>query len=311
LNILLLIILDYYNVILLRNIIFINIMFKKFSIALCQMKVINDKKANLSKAKKMIEASIQKYKPNIVILPEYFNCPVGLGYTQKYAEEEKNSETLDFLSKIAKENKIYLVGGSIPIKDSASSSDDKYYNTSYCFDKNGEIKARHRKVHLFDIDIPNKITYQESATLSAGTNFTVFETEHAKIGIGICYDIRFGEYAQILKKYYNIDMLVYPAAFNTVTGPMHWELLHRSRALDNNVFLAICSPSRNYDDPKSYQSYGFSSIVDPFAKILATTGYEEDIVYSEIDLSLNKDIQEQIPTWKQKRNDMYELIKKI
>jgi predicted amidohydrolase len=270
------------------------------------MKVVDNKKANLEKAKSIIELAVKKYSPQIVVLPEYFNCPVGLGYTPRYAEEESTSESLQLLSKIARQHKINLIGGSLPILDSG-----KFYNTCYCFDRNGDIKARHRKVHLFDIDIPGRITYQESAILSSGTNFTVFDSDVAKIGIGICYDIRFGEYAQILKKFHNIEMLIYPAAFNTVTGPMHWQLLLRSRALDNNVFLGICSPARNIEKLDVYQCYGYSSVVDPFAKILASAEFDEDIVCAEIDKNSIKDIQDQIPTWKQKRNDMYELVKKI
>src|SRR5690349_20339191 len=102
-------------------------------------------------------------------------------------------------------------------------------------------------------------------------------------------------------------MLIYPAAFNTTTGPMHWELLQRMRALDNNVWLAMSSPARNYEDPNSYQCYGYSSIVDPFANIVISTHYEEDIVTAWIDLSVNETIKKQIPTWSQRRNDMYEL----
>ena len=280
--------------------------FKKFKIALCQMKVINDKQSNIRKAKEIIEIACSNYKPELVILPEYFNCPVGLGYTENYAEEESNSQSLAMLSEVAKRNKINLIGGSLPIKDG-----NKFYNTSYCFDRTGTIKARHRKNHLFDIDIPGKISYQESATLSPGKNFTVFDTDVAKIGIGICYDIRFPEYAHILKKNYGIEMLVYPAAFNTVTGPMHWELLHRSRALDNNVFLAICSPARNTENSNVYQCYGYSSVDNPFGKIIATTEQDECIIEAEIDKSLIKDISEQIPTWKQKRIDMYDVIHKL
>ena len=128
---------------------------RKFNVALCQMKVIDNKLQNLLNAKKMIENSIksQATKPDLVILPEYFNCPVGQNYTQIYAEEESNSETLELLSSLAKQHKINIVGGSIPIK-----ADEKYYNTCYCFNRDGEVKARHRKVHLFDIDIKGKIT---------------------------------------------------------------------------------------------------------------------------------------------------------
>ena len=101
--------------------------------------------------------------------------------------------------------------------------------------------------------------------------------------------------------------MIFPAAFNTITGPMHWEILARSRALDNNVHLAICSPARNTENPNGWQSYGHSSVYDPFAKCLDTTKFDEDIVISEIDLQRNRDIEEQIPTWKQKRNDLYEV----
>jgi omega-amidase len=213
---------------------------------------------------------------------------------------------LNLLSKIAKENKIYLIGGSIPIRHN-----NLHYNTCYCFDKEGNMKARHRKIHLFDINIPDKITFQESAILSPGDQFTVFETEFGNIGIGICYDIRFNEYAHILKKHYGIELLVYPAAFNTITGPLHWDILRRSRAVDNNVFLAICSPARNTENPKMYQCHGYSSLVDPFGKVTTEAGIEESIIYAGVDTSLIKDIEEQIPTWKQKRYDMYEVTKKI
>jgi predicted amidohydrolase len=283
-----------------------NLNFKKYSIALCQMKVVESKEENLKTADNIITKAIKTYDPDVVVLPEYFNCPPGQNLTKKYAEDEEDSITLKFLSKKAKDNKIYLIGGSIPMKH-----ENKYYNTCYCFDKEGEIKARHRKVHLFDVNIAFKMVYQESNTISAGNEFTVFETEFGKFGIGICYDIRFNEYSQILKKYYGVDFLVYPAAFNTVTGPMHWDLLIRSRALDNNVFLAICSPARNTENDKVYQCYGYSSVVNPSGNIIANAGYEEAIVYSEIDTRFIREIEEEIPTWKQKRNDMYELIKKI
>jgi omega-amidase len=233
-----------------------------------------------------------------------FNTPLGFQYIEEYAETESGSETIGFLSNLSKELGIYLIGGSIVEKDN-----DKFYNTCYCFNRKGEVKAKHRKLHLFDIDIPGRMTYKESSKYAPGNNYTVFETEYCNIGIGICYDIRFPEYAQLLKQEHGVKMIVYPAAFNTVTGPMHWELLSRSRALDNNVFLAMCSPSRNYEKPDTYQCYGYSTVITPFASIIATTTYEEDIVTANVDLALVDQITEQIPTFKQKRNDLYKLNK--
>lgn len=277
---------------------------QKFKIALCQMKVIDDKAANLSNAKKFITDAVGK-GADLIVLPEYFNTPMGLQYNEKYAEEANNSESLNLIGSLAKEFSKYIIAGSIPIKEIASDGKINYFNASFVFNRNGEIIARHNKVHLFDIDIPGKISFKESAVLSPGNDFTSFETEYCNIGIGICYDIRFPEYAQVLKREKHIDLLVYPAAFNTVTGPLHWDLLARSRALDNNVHIAMCSPARNTENPNGYQCHGFSTVYDPMAKSLASTSFDEDIVVTEIDLQKNRDIEAQIPTWKQKRNDMY------
>ena len=145
----------------------------KFKIALCQMKVVDNKIANLKNAEKFINNSIQKGNPDIIVLPEFFNCPMGLSFVEKYAEEEKNSESLDLISKMAKITQKYTVGGSFPMKDSTKNS---YYNASFTFNRNGEVIARHNKVHLFDIDIPGKMTFKESNLLSCGNNFTSFET---------------------------------------------------------------------------------------------------------------------------------------
>lgn len=276
----------------------------KFKIALCQYKITENKISNLEKVENIIKDAVSKGNPDIIVLPEYFNCPLGLESTKEHVEYEPFSQSLNLISRLASETKKYIIAGSLPIRESNSY---EIYNTSYVFNRKGNEIARHKKVHLFDIDIPGKINYYESDILSKGSEFTAFETEYCKIGLGICYDIRFPEYSQILKQKYKVDLLIFPAAFNTITGPMHWELLQRSRALDNNVHIALCSPARNVENPSLYQCYGFSSIYDPFGKLVSTTGFEEDIVFGEIDLQKNRDIEKQIPTWKQKRNDMYEL----
>lgn len=280
---------------------------KKFKLSLCQFKVSQDKSSNIEKAEYFIKTTISEHNPDIIILPEYFNCPAGMNLTSKYAEYESNSKTLKIISTLAAQYKTYIIAGSIPLKDEQS---EEYFNTSFVYNRKGENIAKHSKVHLFDVDIPGKITYKESNNISRGNKFTYFDTEFCRIGLGICYDIRFPEYSQILKKNYNVDLLVFPAAFNTVTGPMHWELLQRSRALDNNVFVAMCSPARNSENKDRYQCYGFSSVCDPFGRVIAMAGYEEEILVVEIDLKKNRDIEQQIPTLKQKRDDMYEIFQK-
>jgi omega-amidase len=145
-------------------------------------------------------------------------------------EDPSQSETYTFLSEQAKKHNIYIVGGSIPEK----TSDEKYYNTSLVFNRKGELIAKHRKVHLFDVDFKGKITFKESEFLSPGNEMTVFDTEWCKVGLCICYDIRFPELSMLMAKS-GAKFICVPAQFNQTTGPLHFELLLRSRALDNQV----------------------------------------------------------------------------
>jgi omega-amidase len=281
---------------------------KSFIIALIQMKVTKDKEVNLNRAQDLVEAAVKLHKPQIVILPEFFTTPINSPQYKNYAENESDSKTLNVLKNLAKEYSIYLIGGSFPsyINDEG---DSKIYNTCFCIDKTGEIKTVFRKLHLFDVNIPGKIVAKESSRITKGKDFGIFQTKYAKIGIGICYDIRFAEYALLLRKEHNVDMLVYPAAFNTVTGPLHWELLGRSRALDNQLYVALCSPSRNYENPNEYQAWGHSMVVDPYGQVVTSTGIEEDILVARVDLSKNDEIRTSIPVWYQKRWDVYNLSK--
>ena len=124
----------------------------------------------------------------------------------------------------AKEHGIFLVGGSVPDREG-----EQLFNTCLVFDPSGELVAKHRKTHLFDIDIPGKMTFRESETLTGGDALTIFEGPNGvKAGVAICYDMRFPEMAQIAQQE-GARMMLYPAAFNTTTGPHHWELLQRAR----------------------------------------------------------------------------------
>jgi omega-amidase len=278
-----------------------------FLISLIQMKVTKDKTANLKRAQDMIEISIKLHDPKIVILPEFFTTPINSPNYKEYAEDAANSKTIKLLQSLAKQNQIYIIGGSFPTY--FNNDDSKIYNTCFCIDKTGEVKTAFKKLHLFDVNIPGKIVAKESSRITKGEDFGIFETEYAKIGIGICYDIRFVEYALLLRKEHNVDMLVYPAAFNTVTGPLHWEILGRSRAVDNQLYVAMCSPSRNYENPNEYQAWGHSMVVDPYGQVVTTTGYEEDILVARVQLDKNDEIRNCIPVWYQKRWDIYNLTK--
>ena len=273
----------------------------KIKLALCQMNVVDNKEKNLETATLMIKDSVSE-NADFIVLPEMFNCPYSNDKFIEYAEKESDSQTLNKISSLAKENGVYVLAGSIPEKEGS-----KLYNASYLFDRNGEIMAKHRKMHLFDIDVKGKITFKESDVLTAGNDFTIATTEFGKIGIGICYDVRFPELARIMVENGAL-MLIYPGAFNMTTGPAHWELLFRSRALDNQVYCIGVAPALNED--ANYHSFGHSIIANPWGEIIAEADEKENLIISEIDLDEIKRIREELPLLKNKREDLYEVKRK-
>lgn len=280
---------------------------KNLKIALLQLKAGADKVANLSKVTQFIDSAVKDSTIgdlDVVMLPECFNSPYAVDKFREYAELIPQGETTKTLSALAKKHGVFIVGGSIPEKDAQS---DKIYNTSLTFDPEGEIIALHRKAHLFDIDIPNGITFKESITLSAGEKATVFKLgEFGNVGLGICYDIRFPELAMGASRSPNNSFaMFYPGAFNTTTGPLHWHLLARARAVDNEIFSVLCSPARDVGGP-GYQAYGHSLVVDPSGKIVAEAGEGEEIVYAELDKELLPAARSGIPVHYQRRFDIYD-----
>lgn len=152
--------------------------------------------------------------------------------------------------------------------------------------------AIHRKVHLFDIDVPGKIRFQESEVLTGGQTLTDFETEYGKFGLAICYDVRFPEMAMIAARKGAVAM-IYPGAFNLMynhccltltgsTGALHWDLLARARAVDNQIYVAMCSPARDLNS--TYHAWGHSIIVDPNGEIIARAGEGEEIIYADLSI---------------------------
>jgi omega-amidase len=167
-------------------------------------------------------------------------------------------------------------------------------------------------VHLFDIDIPGGITFKESDTLTSGSAVTVVDTPFGKLGVGICYDLRFSELSLLMREM-GASLLVFPGAFNTVTGPVHWELLQRARALDTQSFVLTASPARapvgsiGYQGAAPYQAWGHSSVVGPWGDVQATTGHEPAIVRHTLDLTRIAEVRQSIPISKQRRLDLYVL----
>ncbi|KAK4984447.1 Omega-amidase nit3 [Elasticomyces elasticus] len=279
---------------------------KPLKLALVQLATGADKSVNLSHARsKVLEATSNG--ANIVVLPECFNSPYGTSFFPKYAETllpspptESQSPTFHALSALAKETKAYIVGGSIP---EYWSETKKHYNTSLTFGPDGKLLATHRKVHLFDIDIPGKIRFKESEVLSPGNRVTIVDLpEYGKIAIAICYDIRFPELATIAARK-GCFLLLYPGAFNLTTGALHWALQGRARAMDNQVYVGLCSPARDME--AEYHAWGHSMVVDPNAQVLAATDENEGIVYADLDADKIEEARKGIPLYTQRRFDVY------
>ncbi len=176
------------------------------------------------------------------------------------------------------------------------------FTTLICLDRNGELIAKHRKVHLFDIDVKNGQRFKESDTLSAGDKITVFDTEYGKCGLCICYDYRFPEMGRRMALA-GAKMIFVPAAFNMTTGPAHWELMFRSQSLNNQVFSVGTSPAR--DEGYSYVAYGHSIVTNPWGEIVDQMDEKEGIQVTEIELDEVEEIREQLPLLRHRRSEIY------
>ena len=298
---------------------------------------------------------------DVVVLPEMWHCPYGNDSFPLYAEEVSvsdnnfgSSESARALSEAAATSGVAVVGGSISEKEANAidpSLPPKLFNTCLVFGPDGKLLAKHRKAHLFDIDIPGKITFLESETLAPGGGATTVDVPCPKrktlgpssssapaaaasasassppppvvrLGIGICYDLRFPDYASVLTRR-GAQVLIYPGAFSSTTGPAHWELLARARAVDSQAFVALCSPARISEaeaervanesggKKKPYVAHGHSLAVSPWGEVLVDAGAEPvRVVTAELDLAEVETRRRNMPLADQRRWDLYELVDK-
>lgn len=273
---------------------------EKIKIAAIQMPTVTAKMENVRTVKTYLE-KIKDENPDFVILPEMFCCPYQTENFPIYAEKE-GGPVWQQLSGYAKQYGIYLIGGSMPEKD----AEGNVYNTSYIFDREGKQIGKHRKVHLFDIDVKGGQTFKESDTLTAGDSDTVFDTEFGKIGVMLCFDIRFPELSRMMVND-GARIVFVPAAFNMTTGPAHWELSFRTRALDNQIYMVGCAPAR--DVSAGYISWGHSIVTDPWGRVTGMLDENEGILLAELDMDYEEQVREELPLLKSRRKDMYKLEK--
>lgn len=260
-------------------------MSKTFTIMALQKKTYGTPGQNIAVVQELLK-TYEGPAADFLMLPEIFTCPYDNKCFPEFAEKD-GGETYQFLSELARERHTYVIGGSIPELDGG-----KIFNTSYVFDRSGALIGKHRKVHLFDIDVKGGQYFKESDVLSPGIEMTVFDTEYGKMGVCICFDIRFPDLF-IQMRDAGVKMVFVPAAFNMTTGPAHWETLFRSRALDQQIYVLGCSPAR--DEKASYVAYGHSILTDPWGSIVCELGAEEGILTAQIDLDREDSIRQQIP----------------
>ena len=275
---------------------------EKIKIAAIQMSTVADKMENVRTVKTYLE-KIKDENPDFVILPEMFCCPYQTENFPIYAEKE-GGPVWQQLSGYAKQYGIYLIGGSMPEKD----AEGNVYNTSYIFDREGKQIGKHRKVHLFDIDVKGGQTFKESDTLTAGDSDTVFDTEFGKIGVMLCFDIRFPELSRMMVND-GAKVIFVPAAFNMTTGPAHWELSFRTRALDNQIYMVGCAPAR--DVSAGYISWGHSIVTDPWGRVTGMLDENEGILLVELDMDYEEQVREELPLLKSRRKDIYQLSQNL
>ena len=271
---------------------------KKVKLAVIQLRTELDQNETMEKAARMVREAAQN-GAEIVVLPEMFNCPYSGKYFRRYASSGHEAAVRE-MSAWARDNGVLLVGGSI-----LELADGKLYNTCFVFDEEGRQIARHRKVHLFDVDLPG-MRFRESDTFAPGEEITTFETRWGTMGAAICFDIRFPELFRAMARR-GAQIVFLPAQFNQVTGPAHWEMSLRARAVDNEFFVVGASAANS--EGFSYACWGHSAVVDPFGKVLASCGDEETILYADIDLDRVDEVRAQLPTFLHLREELYEVAK--
>ena len=269
---------------------------KELTIAQLQLTVSTNKEKNLANLAEALP-KVKAEGAQLVCLGEMFNCPYDNACFPVYAEPEGGA-FYTALSNLAKEYGIYLSAGTVPECD----AEGRIFNTAYVFDPQGTLIAKHRKMHLFDIDVKGGQRFMESDTLTAGDEVTVFDTAFGKMGICICFDIRFPELSRMMALQ-GAKLILVPAAFNMTTGPAHWEISYRMRALDNQCFFAATSAAR--DMTASYHAYGHSMITDPWGAVVHEMDEKPGIAVTRIDLDRTEEIREQLPLLKARRPELY------
>jgi len=264
-----------------------------FRVALVQLNSSADKQHNLSRVEELVQQAVES-DAHLVVLPELFNCLAQPWQVVEQAEPIPGP-TSQWLGRLAAQWHVTLLGGSIAEQAPQS---DKIYNTSLLFGPDGTQLASYRKIHLFEVDLPGKVSLCEADFMLPGEETVVTDTPVGRLGQATCYDLRFPElFRQLVDR--GAQFVTLPSAFTSSTGPDHWEVLLRARAIENQIY--ILAPNQYGEHAATLHSYGRSMIVDPWGVVLATASDGERVITAEIDLALQEEVRQCLPSLKNRR----------
>ena len=257
-----------------------------FKVAAIQMASGPNVMGNLNEARRLI-AEAAEQGARLVVLPEFF-AMMGMSEQDKIAAREQPGQGMiqSFLGETARQYKIWLVGGSIPL---AASAPGKVLNSCLVFDEQGRQVARYDKIHLFSLELGNE-HYDEARTIEAGNQVVVLDSPFGRIGLAVCYDLRFPELFRAMR---DVDIIVLPSAFTETTGKMHWEVLVRARAVENLAYVVAAAQGGYHVSGR--ETHGNSMIVGPWGRVLDRLPRGSGVVIAEVNSSYQASLRASLP----------------
>ncbi|HSQ04559.1 MAG TPA: carbon-nitrogen hydrolase family protein [Burkholderiales bacterium] len=270
-------------------------MSETFRVACLQMQSANDYSANLETVRTMAREAVAG-GAGLVMTPEYALMMDGSGRVMRErAFAQDGAPALPELQKLARELGVWLLAGSLTLR----TNEERMVNRSYLIKPDGSIAASYDKIHMFDAVLPDGRAIRESSAYRPGTEAVIAETPWGKIGLTVCYDLRFPGLYRVLAKAGAVYLTI-PSSFQRQTGKVHWHTLVIARAIENGCF--VFAPAMCGDHPGHRQTYGHSLIVDPWGKVLADGGEAPGITYADIDPAAVQKVRSMIPSLEHDRD---------
>lgn len=259
------------------------------TVAAVQMSPSTDREENIMTALRLMEKAAEK-GAQIIGLPEDFSYAGEFGEKLKFATEPHKDHALKALRHFAKNYNVSIVAGSIPF---ATKHNNKVSNSCMVIDQTGEVKARYDKIHLFDVTLDKDYTHKESAIIKGGDKVVTVDVLGKTVGLSICYDLRFPELYRALALS-GARIIFVPAAFTLYTGKDHWEVLLRTRAIENQCY--VVAPAQCGEYKPGIMTYGRSMIIDPWGEVIVKCQDKEDVIVVELDMDFLDDVRKRLPS---------------